>query len=106
MNVLLYLRKGITPARFMTSLGRQIRSGEHKAWEILSARPLTVRHKGRFKSVVTFKPPPKRLVTAHPPAHLVASLTGKDAGLVLRYFVGLVTMKLGAQVEGFYVPID
>ena len=33
-------------------------------------------------------------------------MTGKDAGFVLRYFVGLVAMKLGAQVTGVYVPID
>jgi len=33
-------------------------------------------------------------------------MTGKDAGFVLRYFVGLVAMKLGAQVAGVYIPVD
>ena len=106
MKVHLHLRKGVTAARFKTSLARDIRAGEHRAWEVVRARPLTVRHKGRFKSVVTFKPAPRRLPAGRPAPDLMASMTGKDAGLVLRFFVGLVTMKLGSQVEGLYVPIE
>jgi len=106
MKVLLHLRKGVTPARFKTSLARGIRAGEHKAWEVVRARPLTVRHKGRFKSVVILRPAPQKVPAGRLAPDLVASMTGKDAGFVLRYFVGLVTMKLGSQVEGLYVPIE
>jgi hypothetical protein len=106
MKVLLHLREGIKPARFKTALASQIRAGQHKAWEVVRARPLTIRHKGRFKSVVTLRPTTWRPSADHPAPDLVASMTGKDAGFVLRYFVGLVAMKLGTQVEGFYVPID
>jgi len=30
-------------------------------------------------------------------------MTGKDTGFVLRYFVGLVAVKLGAKTKGFWV---
>jgi hypothetical protein len=106
MKVLLRLRAGVTPARFTTALASQIRAGEHKAWEVVRTRPLTIRHKGRFKSVVTLRPATRRASTDHPAPDLVAGITGKDAGFVLRYFVGLVAMKLGAHVEGLYVPVD
>lgn len=107
MRVLLHLREDVTPARFMTGLSKAIRAGEHKAWEVVRARPLTIRHLGRFRSVVTIKPAPKRRGSAdHRPADVVATMTGKDAGFVLRYFAGLVTMKLGGDVEGFYVPVE
>lgn len=107
MRVLLHLREGVTPAHFMIGLAKSIRSGEHKAWEVVKARPLTIRHLGRFKSVVTLKPAPKRRATGdHRPPDIVAVMTGKDAGFVLRYFAGLVAMKLGEDVEGFYVPVE
>src|SRR5439155_13381593 len=107
MKVLLHCRAGVTPARFTAALAGQIRAGEHKAWEVVRARPLTIRHKGRFKSVVTLRPATQRRASGdHPPPDLIASMTGKDAGFVLRYFVGLVVMKLGRQVQGLYVPID
>ena len=106
MKVLLHLRAGVTPAGLKASLARQIRGGEHKAWEVVRGRPLTIRHKGRFKSVVTFKAAPKRASTDGRVPDLIASMTGKDAGFVLRYFVGLVAMKLGREVRGFYVPVD
>lgn len=106
MRVLLHLREGVTPAGFMSSLARQIRSGDHKAWEVVRARPLTIRHKGRFKNVVTLKPSAKRPSRDHPQPDVVASMTGKDAGFVLRYFAGLVAMKMGDEVEGFYVPVE
>lgn len=106
MKVLLHLREGVTAARFRATLAGEIRAGQHKAWEIVRARPLAVRHKGRFKSIVTLKPPPRRPPRNQPAADLVASMTGKDAGFVLRYFVGLVAMKLGAQVAGLYVPVE
>ena len=35
-----------------------------------------------------------------------ASMTGKDTVFVLRYFVGLVAVKLGAKMKGFCVPVD
>lgn len=96
MKVLLHLREGVTPARFMTGLGKAIRGGEHKAWEVVKARPLTIRHLGRFKSVVTLKPAPARRPGGdHKPPDVVATMVGKDAGFVLRYFAGLVAMKLG-----------
>lgn len=106
MKVLLHLRPGVTPAGFRASLARQIREGEHKAWEVVRGRPLAIRHKGRFKSVVTFRPTPTRVSGDGRTPDLVASMTGKDAGFVLRYFVGLVAMKLGREVRGFYVPVD
>jgi hypothetical protein len=106
MKALLHLREGVTPRSFGALLARQIRAGEHKAWELVRARPLTIRHKGRFKSVVTLKPPSRRTEREWPSAHLVASMTGADAGFVLRYFVGLVVMKLGASVESCHLPID
>jgi hypothetical protein len=106
MKVFLHLREGVTPARLVGALASQIRAGEHKAWEVVRARPLTIRHKGRFKSVVTVRPAARRASGDYPAPDLVASMTGKDAGFVLRYFVGLVAMKLGRQVKGFYVPVD
>ena len=106
MKVLLHLREGVTPSSLRASLARQIRAGQHKAWEVVRARPLTIRHKGRFKSVVTLKPAARRASGDYDGAGLTASMTGKDAGFVLRYFVGLVAMKLGSQVKGFYVPVD
>jgi hypothetical protein len=33
-------------------------------------------------------------------------VSGRDTGFVLRYFAGLVVMKLGRAVRGFYVPVD
>lgn len=105
MKVLLQ-REGITPANFTALLAREIRAGQHKAWEVTRARPLTLRHKGRFRSLVTFRLPPRRQPSGRPSHDLVASITGKDAGLVLRYFVGLVTMKLAGRVKGLYVPLD
>ncbi len=106
MKVFLHLREGVTPARLEAALASQIRAGEHKAWEVVRARPLTIRHKGRFKSVVAFRRNSRRASGDYPAPDLVASMTGKDAGFVLRYFVGLVAMKLGRQVKGFYVPVD
>lgn len=107
MKVLLHLREGATPSGFKATLAGEIRAGQHKAWEVVRARPLTIRHKGRFKSVVTLRPAaPRGVQRDHPAPDLVATMSGKDAGFVLRYFVGLVAMKLGSQVEGFYVPVD
>ena len=108
MKVMLHLREGVTPARFLTDLRAGIRSGEIRAWEVARARPSTViRRMGRFhSSPITLKAAPKRRVPSdHRPPDVVASLTGKDAVLVLRYFVYLVASKLGDQVEGFYVPV-
>jgi hypothetical protein len=68
--------------------------------------PLTIRHKGRFKSAVTIKPALRlRSSGDHAPPDLVANMTGKDAGFVLRYFTGLLAMKLAREVRGFYVPV-
>jgi hypothetical protein len=108
VTVFLHLRDGVTPASFATTVVRQITSGETKAWEVVRRRPLTIRHKGRFKSGVTIKTPPLRRRTAgdHAPPDLIATMTGKDAGFVLRYFAGLLAMKLGRVVRGFYVPVD
>lgn len=106
MKVLFHLRDGVTPASFNGTLARQIRAGEHKAWQLVRSRPLTVRHKGRFKSVVTVRPATRRASGHHPAPDVIASITGKDAGFVLRYFVGLVAMKLGGLVKGLYVPVD
>ena len=109
MKVMLHLREGVTPARFLTDLRMSIRSGEIRAWEIARSKPSTViRRVGRFKtSPVMLKPATKRRSTDdHRPPDIVASLSGKDAVLVLRYFVYLLASKLGDQVEGFYVPLD
>jgi len=106
MKALLHLREVVTPAGFGTSLAREIRAGQHKAWELVRARPLTIRHKGRFKSVVTIRKAARRGAAECQAPDLIASMTGKDAGFVLRYFVGLVAMKLGAQVAGVYIPVD
>ncbi len=107
---MLHLRDGITPARFLTDLGRSIRSGEVKAWEVLRARPaLLIRHAGRFHGTITLKAAPKRRSsTGHSPPDVVATIGGKasERVLVLRYFVYLVASKLGDQVEGFYVPVE
>jgi hypothetical protein len=110
MKVMLHLREGVSPARFLTDLRVRIRSGEiGRAWEVTRSKPSTViRRVGRFKtSPVTLKPAPKRLTASdHRPPDIVASLSGKDAVLVLRYLVYLLASKLGDQVEGFYVPHD
>lgn len=106
---MLHLREGVTPARFLTDLRVRIRSGEIRAWEVARTKPSTViRRLGRFRtSPVLLKAAPKRPGPSdHRPPDVVASLSGKDAVLVLRYFVYLVASKLGDQVEGFYVPID
>jgi len=108
MKVMLHLREGITPARFLTDLRAAIRSGDIRAWEVTRAKPSTViRRVGRFhSSPITLKPAPRRASsTDHRPADVVASLSGKDAVLVLRYFVYLLASKLGDHVEGFYVPV-
>jgi hypothetical protein len=107
MKVMLHLREGITPARFLADLARGIRTGEHKAWQVVRARPaLVIRHAGRFRSPITLRPaPPRRSRGDHRPADVVATVTGRDAGFVLRYFAGLLAMKLGDEVEGFYVPV-
>ena len=108
MRVMLHLREGVTPARFLTDLSKSIRAGEHKAWIVIRSRPtLQIRHAGRFKSPITLKPAPKhRRAADHRPPDVIATVTGKDAGFVLRYLAGLIVMKLGEQVEGFYVPVD
>lgn len=109
MKVMLHLREGVTPARFLTDLRLGIRSGEIRAWEVSRSKPSTaIRRVGRFRtSPITLKPAPKRWTPAdHRPPDVVASLSGKDAVLVLRYFVYLLASKLGDQVEGFYVPIE
>lgn len=107
MKVLLHLKEGATPASFAATVVRQIRSGETKAWEIVRRRPLTIRHKGRFKSPVTIVPAPRRRSASdHAPPDLVARVTGKDSGFVLRYLAGLLAMKLGRELSGFYVPVD
>ena len=106
---MLHLREGVTPARFLIDLRAGIRSGEIRAWEVVRAKPSTViRRQGRFRSSpIALKPGSKRRTPSdHRPADVVASLSGKDAVLVLRYFVYLLTSKLGEQVEGFYVPVD
>jgi len=109
MKVMLHLREGVTPARFLTDLRMRIRSGEIRAWEVTRSKPSTViRRVGRFKtSPILLKPAPKsRGGSDHRPPDVVASLSGKDAVLVLRYFVYLLASKLGEEVEGFYVPIE
>jgi hypothetical protein len=109
MRVMLHLREGVTPARFLTDLRMSIRSGEIRAWEVARSKPSTViRRVGRFKtSPVTLKPAARRRSESdHRPPDVVASLSGKDAVLVLRYLVYLLASKLGDQVEGFYVPLD
>lgn len=107
MQVFLHLRDGVTPGAFAAKVVRQITSGETKAWEVLRRRPLTIRHKGRFKSAVTVKPTERRRIGGdHAAPDLVARMSGKDAGFVLRYFAGLLVMKLGDEVRGFYVPVE
>jgi hypothetical protein len=109
MKVMLHLREGVTPARFLTDLRVRIRSGEIRAWEVARSKPSTViRRVGRFRtSPVALKAAAKRRAASdHRPPDVVASLSGKDAVLVLRYLVYLIVSKLGDQVEGFYVPID
>lgn len=108
MKVMIHLREGVSPARFLTDLSRSIRDGDHKAWLVLRSRPtLQIRHAGRFRSPITLRAAPKqRKPSDHRPADVLATVTGKDAGFVLRYFAGLLVMKLGEQVEGFYVPVD
>jgi hypothetical protein len=109
MKVMLHLREGVTPARFLTDLRMAIRSGEVRAWEVTRSKPSTViRRAGRFHgSPVTLKAAPtSRSAGERPAPDVVASLSGKDATLVLRYFVYLLASKLGDQVEGFYVPLD
>lgn len=109
MKVMLHLREGITPARFLTDLRKRIRSGEIRAWEVARSQPSTaIRREGRFRtSPITLKPAAKRRgPTDHRPPDVVAQLSGKDAVLVLRYFVYLVTTKLADDIEGFYVPIE
>ena len=106
---MLHLREGVTPARFLTDLRQAIRSGEVRAWEVSKSKPSTViRRAGRFhSSPVTLKPAARRSKTTdHRPPEVVASLSGKDAVLVLRYFVYLLSSKLADQVEGFYVPLE
>ncbi|MGH7895772.1 MAG: hypothetical protein ACREQL_13955 [Candidatus Binatia bacterium] len=108
MKVFLHLREGVTPASFAATVVRQITSGETKAWEVVRRRPLTIRHKGRFKSSVAIRRPALRRRTTgdHAPPDLVATMTGQDSGFVLRYFAGLLAMKLGRHLRGFYVPVD
>ena len=109
MKVMLHLREGVTPARFLTDLRMRIRSGEIRAWEVTRSKPSTViRRVGRFKtSPILLKPAAKsRVASDHRSPDVVASLSGKDAVLVLRYFVYLLASKLGEEVEGFYVPIE
>jgi hypothetical protein len=107
VQVFLHLRDGVTPAAFAATVVRQITSGETKAWEVVRRRPLTIRHKGRFKSAVSIRPERRRRRSSdHPAPDLVARMSGKDAGFVLRYFAGLLVMKLGREVRGFYVPVD
>jgi hypothetical protein len=109
MKVMLHLREGVTPASFLTDLRKAIRSGEIRAWEVARSKPSTIiRREGRFKSSpILLKPASKsRRAADHRPPDVIASLSGKDAVLVLRYFVYLITSKLGDDVEGFYVPID
>jgi hypothetical protein len=109
MKVMLHLREGVTPARFLTDLRMRIRSGDIRAWEVTRSKPSTViRRVGRFKtSPILLKPAAKgRVLSDHRSPDVVASLSGKDAVLVLRYFVYLLASKLGEEVEGFYVPIE
>ena len=109
MKVMLHLRDGVTPSRFAIELSKAIRSGEHKAWEVVRARPaLVIRHAGRFKGTITLKAAPKRRgAGTHAPPDVVATIGGKESErvLVLRYFVYLVASKLGEMVEGFFVPV-
>lgn len=109
MKVMLHLREGVSPARFLTDLRMRIRSGEIRAWEVTRSKPSTViRRVGRFRSspILLKAAPSRREATDHRPPDVVASLSGKDAVLVLRYFVYLLASKLGEEVEGFYVPIE
>jgi hypothetical protein len=110
MKVMLHLREGVTPARFLIDLRAAIRSGDIRAWEVVKARPaLVIRHAGRFHGTITMKAAPARKSrSGHSPPDVVATIGGKEPErvLVLRYFVYLVASKLGDSVEGFYVPVD
>ncbi len=106
MRVFLHLRKSLTGRRFMISLAKQIRAGEHKTWEIVKARPLTIRHKGRFKGSIVLTHSGGRASPDHPRPDVVARLTGKDAGFVLRYLTWLLAVKLRRDIAGFYVRVD
>ena len=81
-------------------------AGQPKAWEVARAPHLAVRYKGGFKSAVTVRPALRRALGDHPAPDVIAGMTGKDTGFVLRYFVGLVAVKLGAKMKGFCVPVD
>ena len=49
MKVMLHLREGVTPARFLIDLRAAIRRGDIRAWEVVRAKPSTViRREGRF----------------------------------------------------------
>jgi len=110
MKVMLHLRDGVSSARFLTDLGRAIREGEMKAWDVLKRRPaLVVRHAGRFRGTITLKAAAsRRRATDYKPPDVVATIGGKESErvLVLRYFVYLIASKLGDQVEGFYIPLE
>ena len=99
----MHLREGVTPARFKAALAGQIRAGQPKAWEVARARPLAVRYKGRFKSAVTVRSAPRRALGDQPAP---GQHDRQGYRLVLRYFVGLVAVKLGAKMKGFCVPVD
>ena len=106
MRIFLHLGKGVNGRQFVTSLGKQIRAGEHRTWEAVKARPLTIRHKGRFKASIALVPSGGRASPDHPPPDVAARLTGKDAGFVLRYLTWLLAVKLKRHVAGFYVRVD
>jgi len=106
MRVFLHLRKSGRGRQFVVSLAKQIRAGEHRTWEIAKARPLTLRHKGRFKASIVLTPSDRRPSPGHPPPDVVARLGGKDAGFVLRYLTWLLAIKLKKDVAGFYILTD
>jgi hypothetical protein len=106
LKVFLHLRKGISGRQFVTSLAKQIRAGEHKTWEVAKTRPLTIRHKGRFKASILLTPSGGRASPDHPAPDVAARLTGRDAGFVLRYLTWLLAIKLKHQIAGFYVRVD
>jgi hypothetical protein len=71
VKVFLHLREAVTPASFVATVIRQIGSGQTKSWEIVRRRPLTIRHKGRFKGAVTIKRAlPGRTTSDHVPPDL------------------------------------
>ena len=49
--------------------------------------------------VVTLKPATRRALA------ITQRRTGEASGFVLRYFVGLVAIKLGAKIKRFDVPV-